>query len=1701
MFFSGWSRFRNQNAFYSGLGVDFQIEFCLAKRDTQGLASSGIVRHQSIYTDMSIPGAASEIYSIATWNPEEYINIRIVSEVCRAGNCSLAGFAAMPPAHGEFFDGLVMNSTYAGTTRKDAIVVTHEIGHYLGLFHTFLEGCANDDCLSNGDRVCDTPPDNMTGPFPCDVIYNTCITDEDDASINNPFRSIALGGIGDQPDMIQNFMDYSAYSCYDRFTTGQKSRVHFFLQSGRSSLLSSKSCLEPCANEPFALFIPSEDTIIAGGTLILDNTSSFATQYSWYINGVLVGHAQDTSFIFNTPGTYHISLTAGNGLIECSTSSFESTIVVFCRVEAEFTYVLNGSDLIVIDQSNFSDSIEWIIHDGAGNILHTSHEETDTIDLTGIPYIQICQYAFDEYCNDRKCIYVSLSPSGVEICNNQIDDDADQLVDLFDPDCPCTDSTYQAVCEIPCQYIPDSFPDLTLRLKWQSEVIGNDRGVIPNIIVGNADKSDSGIEVLTKKCIGDPSLDNVQNKLLILDAATGLSKREFICSPTQDFYDDAFISMGDIDGNGVTEVFNKFWDTIFCYNTDGSLQWVSDQLNMGRGSLINLIDFNEDGISEVYCGNNIINAENGKLLVNNPLSAGCNILNGAQFSICSYYHTIAADLLPTPGLELAAGNMVYTIQINNLNGMTGNTMTPSIADSPVLDGITSVGDIDGDGELDVINVRDISFPDGGGIWVWNPRTGDVIASAISGPSGGVPFIGDVDGDCAPEIGITFEKQLRMYKYNGTSSLQLLYNLPTTDESGFTGITMFDFNQDGKHELVYRDETDLRIINGSNGITLASYPVKSGTGLEYPVIADVDNDGQAEILVNGYLNDPTEQRVFCFESAATPWAPARSVWNQPGYNVTNVNDDLTIPRYPQNPAKPLTGHENCLIDTCATPYNAFNVQATYRTQAGCVQFPAYDLTIDIESYSCVPDSVTICFSVENTSSLELQQEIVHHTVWPSNPFTTNTIPVFTNSILYDLRPGEKTSVCFTTALISNLDSIFVVINDPGMTSTPYTFPHSTLPECDYQNNMDMLELNLAPKVLYLGPDITKCESEVITLSAGTGFSSYLWSDNSNDSLYSSDLAGAHFVETTDQCSRVYRDTINFNFDNQQDIQLGIDTSLCAGHFLAYSLQPTYDWIQWLPSENINCDTCFNVQVASDTAIQLIAVAGKGNCVYQDTVAIEVNQPFTEDTLIKFCPGDTIQFKTLELTTPGSYTFEIEPCDTLFNIIAELNPTDTSTLNLQLCNGDSINFDDIWIKSPGMFISHLTNTFGCDSIVNLTLSFGEPISHFETINACEGDSVFVLNQWVHSNMTLTNTLVSADGCDSTVSVEVLFSPYFLQNDTVRICDGDSVLLNGEWVREPGIFSDTINSVPCDIIQITELLFIPNNFTTQQFVLCPGDSILINQSWLSAPATIQDTLQNSSGCDSINRSIIDVVPPPGSPTIEFDCATGIISLSISADPVWQIFWNNGDTTNQTTYIDADSASLQLFAEPSCQKEFSIELPVIPSETDIPILKDTLIPTHTLFLALPLDSSQWKVDWHPKDLFSCSNCLTTTISAIQNTIIIVTLTHKDGCVYIDSFNILIPQASTDFYIPNIFSPNGDGYNDIWHIFQGSKGNIELLEVFDRWGNMVHRGSQTENNLDWDGTYQNQLLPSSVYAYKLQYMPESKSESVVLYGNLTLIR
>jgi gliding motility-associated-like protein len=242
-------------------------------------------------------------------------------------------------------------------------------------------------------------------------------------------------------------------------------------------------------------------------------------------------------------------------------------------------------------------------------------------------------------------------------------------------------------------------------------------------------------------------------------------------------------------------------------------------------------------------------------------------------------------------------------------------------------------------------------------------------------------------------------------------------------------------------------------------------------------------------------------------------------------------------------------------------------------------------------------------------------------------------------------------------------------------------------------------------------------------------------------------------------------------------------------------------------------------------------------------------------------------------------------------------------------------------------------------------------------------------------------------------------------------------------------------------------------------------------------------------------------GIPSYTVECVKRFITLYIAADSPWRIQWSNGDTTNQTNFLNADTAGLVLTAEPNCIEEYFINLPTIPSENDLPMLNDTFTSIdHPLSIQLPLNENEWSVEWFPPELFSCHSCLTTNLSANQNIEISLTLTHEDGCVYIDSFFVYTEGKEPGFYFPNIFSPNGDGVNDIWHIsYNPTKGNVESLEIFDRWGNMVHQVLES-GALDWNGTYRGQSLSPGVYTYKLLFKPNGEA-LLKIWGNVTLIR
>ena len=222
-------------------GADTYIELCLAQQTPDGMPTTGIERHignpiapHGSLLDYTIP----QTYG---WDISVYFNIFLIREFEPWGG----GYAFSNPALQ--VEGVVMVSFmgYVGWV--------HEAGHYLGLGHNIYvmpdygiehEDCSpNYNCLTYGDRVCDTPPQISTI---CPPIENTCSSDTNDVDIRNPYRPTNLGGLGDVNDNAQTPMSFNgANTCPMTFTFGQKKRMRANVLEKKYSLLTSLACTPP----------------------------------------------------------------------------------------------------------------------------------------------------------------------------------------------------------------------------------------------------------------------------------------------------------------------------------------------------------------------------------------------------------------------------------------------------------------------------------------------------------------------------------------------------------------------------------------------------------------------------------------------------------------------------------------------------------------------------------------------------------------------------------------------------------------------------------------------------------------------------------------------------------------------------------------------------------------------------------------------------------------------------------------------------------------------------------------------------------------------------------------------------------------------------------------------------------------------------------------------------------------------------------------------------------------------------------------------------------------------------------------------------------------------------------------------------------------------------------------------------------------
>ena len=125
---------------------------------------------------------------------------------------------------------------------------------------------------------------------------------------------------------------------------------------------------------------------------------------------------------------------------------------------------------------------------------------------------------------------------------------------------------------------------------------------------------------------------------------------------------------------------------------------------------------------------------------------------------------------------------------------------------------------------------------------------------------------------------------------------------------------------------------------------------------------------------------------------------------------------------------------------------------------------------------------------------------------------------------------------------------------------------------------VIQLRVRP-IPDLGPDTVLCQNGTLTLRAPEGFESFIWSDASSDSTYTTYGEGDFWVAATDSCGRVVSDTVRVTIDPGTEFDLGPDTTICLGDTLTFDLAGFTDH-QWSQSTFIDCDDCREVRFFPD-----------------------------------------------------------------------------------------------------------------------------------------------------------------------------------------------------------------------------------------------------------------------------------------------------------------------------------------------------------------------------------------------------------------------------------------------------------------------------------------------------------------------------------------
>ncbi len=319
----------------------------------------------------------------------------------------------------------------------------------------------------------------------------------------------------------------------------------------------------------------------------------------------------------------------------------------------------------------------------------------------------------------------------------------------------------------------------------------------------------------------------------------------------------------------------------------------------------------------------------------------------------------------------------------------------------------------------------------------------------------------------------------------------------------------------------------------------------------------------------------------------------------------------------------------------------------------------------------------------------------------------------------------------------------------------------------------------------------------------------------------------------------------------------------------------------------------------------------------TVNLNLNVTSFYETPVEasICDGEGYTLDNVTYTETGSYTAQFlaqDGCDSFVYLDLTVFDIPTSTVDSTICDGGMVTIGSSMYGTSGTFVDTLTAFTGCDSIVTLNLTVNDVYTTDLVVSICDGDAMPVGDSLYTVAGIYQNLLTAANGCDSTVNLDLSIIPIEVTDLDITICEGEDYPVGASVYSNTGVYQDIIlASTGCDSIVNLDLTVIPTAETFLTEEICEGETFTVGTSTYDTAGSYEDLLTASTGCDSIVYLNLTVNPVYVTELTEIICddeTYEVGGLSFSSSGIFNVPLTSVSGCDSTVILDLTTHPCEL-------------------------------------------------------------------------------------------------------------------------------------------------------------------------------------------------